>query len=403
MVRTQAFLPLGPLELVPQPVALGLFLRALRPYRGAMSDARTLATYLSQAGFSPTEGRAIGALPSELERAEKRAAASKKPSAILAEMSGALERRLGGEAASKLERHLAYRVRPRVLIFQQPHAPTAAPKTARNDSISADLEPKFASTQLSTSAIRTAMMFACLNDSGSGIAPYCADTCGGTMRCSKTCRLDDETCTNCGDYGACDADSGGGGGGTPDPSVYVYQDDTYNGSTLFAYTSAQTDPGYDVQVEITIEDPYATASGYGYQSASATAAAGVSQSEMSASSSCPDCGNPILISIIIRIIAGGIVKKILSWFRRTTVGASTLCYAYQYTTADGVCTYQITPWCAAVCAAEVPYFHKSASGVCEALVQNNVAWARTGSSSPKCLVIGVSFANQACRCETLVK
>jgi len=124
---------------------------------------------------------------------------------------------------------------------------------------------------------------------------------------------------------------------------------------------------------------------------------------MSASSSCPECGNPILIGIIIRIIAGGIFKKILNWFRHTTVGASTLCYAYQYTTADGMCTYQITPWCNAVCAQQVQFFHKSASGLCEALVQNNVAWTRTGSAAPKCLVIGLSYANPGCRCETLVK
>jgi hypothetical protein len=52
----------------------------------------------------------------------------------------------------------------------------------------------------------------CLNGAGN-LAPYCTDGCSASRPCDKKCRLADETCSTCGQYGSCDAGGGSGGGG----------------------------------------------------------------------------------------------------------------------------------------------------------------------------------------------
>jgi len=118
-----------------------------------------------------------------------------------------------------------------------------------------------------------------------GLAPYCHDGCSGTRPCDKLCRLADESCTTCGEYGVCDTGGGGGGGGDdyPDPELpppngemagssptgAIYRNLTIN-DDLVLFATAITDTSsscscHTSSVGITIQAPAGTRSSYSGQ------------------------------------------------------------------------------------------------------------------------------------------
>ena len=189
---------------IPDEIVLSLYIKTLLAKDDSPSERLRIEVTLASAGFSPGEatlvlgftgpvGKTLRAFEAAAIMVQSRGETAGDPSAVESQLADldrersrfltttlrSLDTRLGRPLADKLRQHLKQHVKPNTVKLPKPADSSMRPKITGPKAAKIEVEGLLVPAAFSPTMM--ANMFACLNDSGSGIAPYCADTCGGSQ------------------------------------------------------------------------------------------------------------------------------------------------------------------------------------------------------------------------------
>ena len=243
--------------------------------------------------------------------------------------------------------------------------------------------------------------------SQTGSCPSGYDSLGTTSDCNQCCKEQEPP---------------------PGPdNLYVYQDETFDGTNLYAVVSAETDavPGHELQLEVSIEhdgQKLAWTSASGYPATGATTSIDV-DGDVSplASRQEPMSFNParrdiqplwhrfegefdvhIYLRLVWRAAIGEYLRRLWDELLRVRLGASLICYEFLIDYVDACGYSQVSP-CPVQCAEDLPTFQLAktiyAPDCPKPFARLTLSWVQRRENKAKCNLVGTHDFPPICVCE----